>query len=152
MIDLKIVIIWAILGVSAVFAFTGNMFLGDYTRVFVAIGLVGVGVLLYTTEQKLPEQEAIDSQRLDLRNQLAATETIRTSPQPQSTPDIHEELKKIDTQFAEMHKEEHKEEVKVEEPPKPEPVTEISLAKKKQAELRAAKAKREADPFAKFKE
>jgi hypothetical protein len=149
MIDLKIIIIEVILFGSAVFAFTGNMFLGDYTRLFVAICCVAAGVLLYTTETQryVPPIETVDS--YNLRNQLVASET-RTSPQPsQPTPDIKNVLEKIDEKFGELHKAEHQEEVKVEEPPKP--LTEIQAAKNKQAEFRKAKKQKDEDPFKSFK-
>jgi hypothetical protein len=164
MIDLKIIIIWIVLGASAVFAFTGNMFLGEYTRVFVAIGCVAAGVLLYTTEQSsnyvLPESETIDSR--NLRNQLAAAET-KTSPQPTPTPDLKKELERIDEKFAELHKAEHIQdatekpvmehlkEVVEEATRKPVPLTELQNAKNKQAEFRKAKKLKDEDPFKTFK-
>jgi len=161
MIDLKIIIIGIILGASAVFAFTGNMFLGEYTRVFVAISCVAAGILLYTTEQSVvPPIETIDS--YNLRNQLAAAET-RTSPQPSQPTDLKKELEKIDEKFAELHKAEHIQdatekpvmehlkEVVEEATKKPVPLTEMQAAKNKQAEYRKAKKLKDEDPFKSFK-
>jgi hypothetical protein len=162
MIDLRIIIIWIVLGASAVFAFTGNMFLGDYTRLFVAIGNMGAGIILYlmANEVYIPA-ETIDSQ--NLRNKLIAAETVRTSPQPTPSPDLKKELEKIDEKFAELHKVEHIQdaaekpvmehlkEVVEEATKKPVPLTEMQNAKNKQAELRKAKKQKEEDPFKSFK-
>jgi hypothetical protein len=164
MVNLRLIFIFIILGVSAVFAFTGNMFLGDYTRVFVAVGCVFAGVLLYFMANEtypVPAgKETIDSQRR-LKNQLEAEQT-RAPLQAAPVPNIKDELNKIDTKFAELHKEEHIQDIgekpvmehlkELVEEATNKPVTEMSLAKQRQAELRTAKKKKEEDPFRKFKE